>query len=349
MITNKIIHYFLSLVSIIALTYCSPTAKNKKEEPGKENTFHPSKGSIEIIDPAFKKMINEDASIDVLGEGFMWTEGPVWIPEEDYLLFCDIPKNTIHKWKEGEGISVYLTPSGYTGEKERGGETGSNGLMLNAEKQLFLCQHGNRQIAVMNAELSDPKPDFITLSDGYDGKKLNSPNDLAVHSGGDIYFTDPPYGLEFNVKDPLKEIDFQGVYRWSAKDSTTTLMFQDLTRPNGIALSPDEKYVYVANSDPKKAYWIVFDLTEEGSFANGRIFYDATTSVAESPGLPDGMAVDKSGNLFATGPGGVWIFSPQGKLLGKIKTGQATANCTFSADYKYLYMTAHSYLLRVKL
>jgi len=346
---SKTIHYCIYLGLVFLLFYCSPPSKDKKEVSHEGNTFHPSKGKVEVVDATLNKIIQPNASIEVLGEGFMWTEGPVWIPEEDYLLFCDIPKNTIYKWKEGEGISEYLTPSGYTGEKERGGETGSNGLMLNANNQLLLCQHGNRQIAIMNAKLSDPKPDFITVSNGYNGKKLNSPNDLAVHSNGDIYFTDPPYGLEFNIKDPLKEIDFQGVYRWSAKDSTTTLMFQELSRPNGIILSPDEKQVYVANSDPKKAYWMVFYLDENGNFSNGRIFYDATSSVSDSPGLPDGMDIDKTGNLFATGPGGVWIFSPNGKLLGKIKTGQATANCTFSDDYKYLYMTAHSYLLRIKL
>ena len=327
MTNNRTFFYYISLGSVFLLLHCTPTSKDKKEEPHEGNTFHPSKGKVEVVDAGLNSIINPKATIEVLGEGFMWTEGPVWIPGEDYLLFCDIPKNTIHKWKEGEGISVYLTPSGYTGEKERGGETGSNGLMLNANKQLLLCQHGNRQIAVMNADLSDPKPDFIGISDAFDGKKLNSPNDLAVHTNGDIYFTDPPYGLEHNIKDPLKEIDFQGVYRWSAKDSTTTLMFQDLTRPNGINLSPDEKQVYVANSDPNKAYWMVFDLDEKGNFANGRKFYDATSSVAASPGLPDGMVIDKAGNLFATGPGGVWIFSPDGQLLGKIKTGQATANC----------------------
>lgn len=346
---SKTFHYFIYLGIVFLLLYCTPPSKDNKEGSQEGNTFHPSKGKVEVVDAGLNSIINSKSTIEVLGEGFMWTEGPVWIPGEDYLLFCDIPKNSIHKWKEDEGISLYLTPSGYTGEKERGGETGSNGLMLNANKQLLLCQHGNRQIAVMNSDLSDPKPDFIAISDAFDGKKLNSPNDLAIHTNGDIYFTDPPYGLEHNIKDPLKEIDFQGVYRWSAKDSTTTLMFQDLTRPNGIILSPDEKQVYVANSDPKEAYWMVFDLDENGSFSNGRIFYDATSSVSNSPGLPDGMDIDEEGNLFATGPGGIWIFSPEGKLLGKIKTGQATANCTFSSDYKYLYMTAHSYLLRIKL
>lgn len=354
MFSVRVVTRFWAIGAIALMTQCSPAKKETEqkvetpESPKEELTFHPAKGKLEIYDETFGQTINRDASIEVLAEGFVWTEGPVWIPGENYLLFCDIPRNTIYKWKNGEGASVYLTPSGYSGEKVREGEPGSNGLMLNAQGQLLLCQHGDRKVSIMNASLDNPKPDFIGIADNYEGRRFNSPNDLIVHSNNDIYFTDPPYGLEKGMEDPAKELDFQGVYRWSAKDKTTELLYKDLSRPNGIALSPDEKTAYVANSDPKKAIWMAFDIDAMGKFTNSRIFYDAT-AITNHPGLPDGMAVDTDGNIFATGPGGVWVFSPSGKLLAKIRTGQKTANCTFSDDYKYLYMTAHSYLLRIQL
>ena len=347
------------LAGLIALgAACSAPAKKEAEEetqevveaPAEKTNFHPSEGSIEVIDESLKELINTEAGIEVLAGGFKWTEGPEWIEDGQYLLFCDIPQNTIFKWKEGDSTSVYLTPSGYTGtgDEERR-EPGSNGLMLNAEGQLLLCQHGDRRIAIMDADLSNPSPNYITVADNFDGKKLDSPNDLDIHSNGDIYFTDPPYGLPQQHNDPTKEMDFQGAYRWSAQDGTVSLLCDSLTRPNGVTLSLDEKQAYVANSDPEKSVWMVFDIEEDGSFANGRLFYDSSPEVGKAPGLNDGMDIDANGNLFATGPGGVWIFSPEGKLLGKIKTGQPTANCTFSDDYQYLYITANSYLVRVKI
>ncbi|MFT7033630.1 MAG: gluconolactonase [Cyclobacteriaceae bacterium] len=337
----------------VFLSSCSqPKNKNVEEVVAEITTiqkkFHPSKGFIEVIDSSIEKLINKDTKVEVLAEGFQWTEGPVWVPNGEYLLFSDIPNNKIVKWKEGEGASLYVTPAGHSGTVDRIGETGSNGLMLNSKGQLVLCQHTARQIAIMSTALSNPTPEYTTITGEYEGKKFNSPNDLDIHSNGDVYFTDPPYGLEKGMDDPSKELDFQGVYRWSAKDNSTQLLHKDLSRPNGIALSPDEKTAYVANSDSASAIWMAFDVTEDGSFSNARIFYDATPDSKELPGMPDGMDVAEDGTIYATGPGGVYVFAPSSKLLGRIRTGQNTANCTIAGD-GYLYMTADDYLTRIKL
>jgi gluconolactonase len=289
-----------------------------------------------------------DAKIEVIAEGFDWVEGPVWIKEGGIILFSEIPSNTIMKWKEGEGASVFLHPSGYTGTAKRGGEVGSNALRLDMQGRMLLCQHGDRRVARLDSSLNDPKPNYVTLADNYHGKKFNSPNDLVVHSNVYIYFTDPAYGLEFKMDDPAKELDFQGVYR-IAKDGGVTLLTKEMTRPNGIALSPDEKTLYVANSDPDMAVWKAFNVKEDGNIENGRVFLDVTKMAETKPGLPDGMKVDQHGNLFASGPGGIFIITPQGKHLGTIVTGQHTSNCAFGDDGKTLYMTADDYIMRIKI
>src|SRR5690606_17433908 len=208
----------------------------------------------------------------------------------------------------------------------RGGEVGSNGLLLNPEGQLVLCQHGDRRMAVMQAPLDSPKPDYSTLAGQYQGKKLNSPNDAAYRDNGDLYFTDPPYGLEKNMQDPLKETPYQGVYKVSASGEMT-LLLDSLTRPNGIAFLPGEKTLIIANSDPAKPFWYAYDLDEQGLLKNGRIFYDGTAASKMEKGMPDGLKVDQQGNVFATGPGGVWVFSREGEALGRIKVNQRTSNC----------------------
>jgi gluconolactonase len=221
-------------------------------------------GSIERFDVEIDQVIPADAVIQILAEGFEWSEGPLWIPDGNYLIFSDIPPNRIYKWSEADSIELYLEPSGYTGNAPRAGEPGSNGLLLDHEGALVLCQHGDRCVAKMNAPLSSPEPVFSSLADHYEGKKLNSPNDACYHSNGNLYFTDPPYGLEGNIDDPTKELDFQGVYMLS-KDGILTVQTKDLSRPNGIALSPDEKTLYVANSDPEKAIWMAYDVLSDGT------------------------------------------------------------------------------------
>jgi len=221
-------------------------------------------------------------------------------------------------------------------------------LLLASDGSLVLCQHGDRRIAKMLAPLSDPAPKFETLADSYQGKKLNSPNDAVFSKTGELYFTDPPYGLEKNVDDPAKELDFQGVYKVS-KSGEIQLLTKALTRPNGIAFSPDGTKLYVANSDPERAIWMVYDVKQDGGIENDKVFYDATNLVLADNGLPDGMKVHRNGTIFATGPGGIFIFSPDGEILGKIETGKETANCAFDEDYSALYVTADNTLMRVHL
>jgi gluconolactonase len=305
-------------------------------------------GTIERTDASLNSIISENAEPEIIAEGFDWSEGPLWIEEQKMLIFSDVPQNTIYKWTENKGKEVYLKPSGYTGTIPRGGEMGSNGLVLGKDGKLVLCQHGNRQMAWMDADLANPKPSFKTIADNYQGKKLNSPNDAVYRSNGDLFFTDPPYGLLKNVDDSSKEIPFQGVYRVSASGEIK-LLTDSLTRPNGIAFMPGEKKLIVANSDPDKKVWYSFDLDANDSLINPRIFYSAQSSPATDKGLPDGMKIDKNGNVFATGPGGVWIFNKDGKLLGKIKLSEATSNCAFSPDQKTLYITNDMYVLRVKM
>jgi gluconolactonase len=296
-------------------------------------------GSIERLDPALDALLAKDAVIEKLVEGFDWSEGPVWMPG-GYLLFSDVPQNTIFKWDAQSGVSIFLQPSGYTGTAPRGGEPGSNGLAQDKQGRLIACQQGDRRVARWE------NGKFVSVADRFEGKRFNSPNDVVVKSNGDIYFTDPPYGLPENVDDPTKEIPFQGVYRVCAKDGGVTLLTSEVTRPNGIAFSPDEKLLYVSNSDPSKAIWMAFPVSADGTLGAGRVFLDLTDS--PDAGVPDGLKVDQRGNLWATGPGGVLIISLEGKHLGTLATGQAESNCAWGEDGSTLFITAHKYLCRVR-
>jgi gluconolactonase len=302
-------------------------------------------GRVVRLDERIDRLIPEDAKIEILASGFTWTEGPVWFPEDGgYLLFSDIPRNSVFKWKEGEGVSLFLKPSGYTGNTFYGLEPGSNGLLRDAEGRLVLCEHGDRRVSVLTKDGGK-----LTLVDRYEGRRLNSPNDGAFKSNGDLYFTDPPYGLPDREHDARRELDFFGVYRL-ARNGELTLLTKEMTRPNGIAFSPDEKTLYVAQSDPDNAIWMSFPVKADGTLGEGKVFHDATENFKKGlPGLPDGMKVDKAGNIFATGPGGVYVFNPAGKLLGRISTGEKTANCAFGGkDRSILYMTADMYICRIQ-
>jgi gluconolactonase len=259
-----------------------------------------------------------------------------------------VKENTVFKWKQGEGAKPYLKPSGYTGTPPRGEELGSNGLTIDPSGHLTLCQHGDRRVARMDAPLASPAPKFTTLAGNYQGKKFNSPNDLVFKRNGDLYFTDPAYGMEKGWDDPARELPFAGVFR-RTPSGDVTLLTKDMTRPNGLAFSPDEKLLYVAQSDETAAIWRVFDVKPDGTIANSRVFFDATSMTKGKKGLPDGMKIDTEGNLYATGPGGLFIISPQGKHLGTIVTGQATSNCAFGDDGHTLYMTADYFVMRVRL
>ena len=304
-------------------------------------------GFIERLDPRIDELIPPNAELEVIATGFEWSEGPLWIG--DAVLFSDIPPNSIYRWSEQDGLMLYLQPSGYTGAEERGGEVGSNGLILDSEGKLVLAQHGDRRVARMIAPLDSPESSFETLAGEYNGMRLNSPNDLVYHSNGSLYFTDPPYGLERNMADSLKETPFQGVYRLGV-DGEVTLLDSTLSRPNGIAFSPDEGTLYVANSDPHNPVWVAYSVAEDGLLSDRGEFFDASHLVAEGlPGLPDGLKVDVQGNLFATGPGGVLVFDSEGTHLGTLNSGQATSNCAFGEDGSTLFITADMYLLRIRL
>jgi gluconolactonase len=293
--------------------------------------------------PALDALIASDATFEKLGEGFEWTEGPVWDKKGGYLLFSDIPNNVINKWEAGKGISQFVKPSGYSGsEPFTGREPGTNGLTFDAQGRLVACQHGDRRVARWDNGV------WTALADRFEGKRFNSPNDLVFHSSGALYFTDPPYGLPGQWKDPKKELPHQGVYR-RATDGTITLLTKELNAPNGLAFSPDEKTLYVAQSDPNRPIWMAYPVKADGTLDAGKVFADSSAEFkAKQPGLPDGLKIDTKGNLWATGPGGVWIIAPDGTHLGTIATGVPTANVAWGDDGSTLYITANKAVWRVR-
>lgn len=337
---------FTYFILIILMVSCN-TPKNEKTQMNTNNKSFKVIGEIIKLDPRLDKVINTDAKIEVIAEGYKWSEGPLWIESEQMLIWSDVPENTLYSWKEGGKAKVYLQPSGYTGDTDQKRQ-GANGLLLNISGELILCQHGDRRMAKMDAPVASPKPQFVTIADRYNGKRFNSPNDAVYDKDGFLYFTDPPYGLEKQDEDPNKEIPFNGIYRVSPKGEVV-LLTDELSRPNGIAFSPDYSKCYVANSDPEKAIWMVYEMKEDKSFKSGKVFFDATSMISERKGLPDGLKVNKENIIFATGPGGVFIFSSAGDHLGTIDPGFATANCAFNTDESVLFMTAHMYVTKIRL
>ncbi|WP_200979223.1 SMP-30/gluconolactonase/LRE family protein [Echinicola sp. 20G] len=303
--------------------------------------------SVEIMDKAALEIIDSAASIQVMASGFIWTEGPLWIEEGQYLLFSDIPQNKIFKMSAKGDTSTYLLHSGFAGEGFYSNEPGSNALLLNDQDELVLMQHGERRVAKMKTGLDAPKASFGSLADNYQGQRLNSPNDGVFDAAGNLYFTDPPYGLPPEYAG--KELSFQGIY--CLKNTGELVLMDSLSRPNGIDLSPDGRKLYVANSDEKHAVWYQYDVVEAGKVNNKKLFYEVTDLIQSGGGngLPDGLEVSREGFVFATGPGGLWIFSPEGKALARIHTGQLTSNIAFTPDQKQIYLTAHQDILRVDL
>ncbi len=297
-------------------------------------------------EPAFNALVPAGTPVQRLATGFAWSEGPTWRRNGRYLLFSDIPKNTIYRWSERDGLSVFLRPAGYIAHDPPppGRELGTNGLKIDRQDRLVMMDDGNRQVA----RLDESNYTRVSLAARYQGKRLNSPNDLAVRSNGDIYFTDPPYGLRGLMHDPAKELDFSGVYRLTP-DGALTLLTRELAFPNGVGFSPDEKTLYVSNSDPAHAVWMAYPVLPDGSIGPGRVLFDATSLVGPTrPGLPDGLVLDAHGNLFAAGPGGVLVIAPDGRHLGTIATRQATANVAFGGDGSELYLASDTLLLRIR-
>ena len=328
----------ITVALFLALTPCCTFAA--------DDPPHPFVGVIERLDPAFDKLVAPGATIEKLAEGFRWSEGPTWY--DGGVVFSDVLANTAYRWKPGAsvgkvtGADIFLRPSGLWKATPGFREPGSNGLARDSQGRLLLAQHGERQIARFDRGV------FTTIADRFEGKWFNSPNDLAVRKSGEIYFTDPPYGLEKIVDSPLRELPYAGVYR-VATDGKVTLLTKALTFPNGIGFSPDEKILYVAVSDGKAPRVMAYDVTAEGALAGERVFFDALPrKVPGAKGSCDGLKVDRDGNVWATGPGGVLVISPAGKLLGVINTNEPTGNCCWGDDGSTLYITANYFLVRVK-
>jgi gluconolactonase len=298
--------------------------------------------TLESLDPRFDALLPPGTKIEKIADDIEWSEGPLWDAKRKTLLFSDIPRNVVMQWNADKGVSRFLENSGYTGAKPfTGREPGSNGLTFDPQGRLTLCQHGDRRISRREA---DGK--MTPLAVGFMGKKFNSPNDLVYDDQGNLWFTDPPYGLPGTFKDPGKELDFQGVYR-VAKDGKITLATRELEAPNGLAFSPDYKTLYVANSQPTRAIWKAFPVNADGTLGVSRVFADATKLFHEGDGVPDGMKIDAHGNVWATGPGGVHVYTPDGALLGRIVTNVPTANVAWGEDGSTLFITANHRVLRV--
>jgi gluconolactonase len=334
----RCINLGLPLLAALLLAGCAT--------PGGSASDFPVIGRTTTFDASFQAVVAVDARIEKLADGFTWAEGPAWVRGGDYLLFNDVPENTLYRWSERDGLSVFLKPSGLADPNpEITREAGANGLYAEPAGTVLLADSGTRVVA----RLVPATKVKATLAATHEGKRFNSPNDLVRRSDGVVFFTDPPYGLNGLNDSPVKEQKFNGIYR-IATDGSVHLLDEGLSFPNGIALSPDERTLYVSNSDPERPVWMAYSLDAQGDVASKRVFADASDLLGEGvPGLPDGMAVARDGRLFATGPGGVLVFDADGKRLGRIETGAAISNCVFGDDGRTLYMTSHTLLARIRL
>jgi gluconolactonase len=349
----------LILVLALVASACKSTQPSTQSAAGPSTTadgiIDSTPIKVERLDPTIDQIIPAEAKLERVATGFTWVEGPVWL--DGSLFFAEIPSNSIRKWTPGAGVSIFLQPSGYKGAAPYGGpESGSNGMTLDVRGRLTVAGHAQRD--VYRFEKLDPGGPITILADSYKGKKLNSPNDLVYKSDGSLYFTDPPYGLRTQKDtDPEKQLSVNGVYRLphaldqkagsAPSNAELQLLVTNLTRPNGIAFSPDEKYLYVNNSEPKKI-WMRYTVKPDGTLTGAKLLYDATSDTR--PGAPDGMKVDEQGNIYSAGPGGVWIFTPEGKPLGTILSSEKVSNVAWAGpDRKTLYITASSSIFRVHL
>jgi gluconolactonase len=324
--------YLAIAAALLSACSSAPTATTTPAKPAE------GVGSIVRIDPALDAIIPPDAHIEKIAGGFGFTEGPLWRPDGT-LWFSDVTGNVVRQWSPDGKVIEILRPGGYDKtDAPPGSFIGPNGMAADKDGAVLLCQHGNHRIVRIGRDHQ-----VTTLVDRYENKRLNSPNDLVYRSDGSLYFTDPPYGLIKQDEDPAKELKVNGVFRLAA--GKLQLLVSDLTRPNGIAFSPDEKVLYVSNSDEKHKVWMRYDVKADGALANGRVFFDVTPET----GLPDGMKVDSRGNVFAAGPAGIWVFTPEGKHIGTIKPGENPANCGWGDDGKSLYITAETSVYRIKL
>jgi gluconolactonase len=303
-------------------------------------------GAVRRLDPALDALVAPDAAVEEIAHGITWAEGPVWVKNGDYLLFSDPPMNTIYRWSRAAGQSAFMHPSGYAGtDLAPFREAGSNGLAIDAAGALIMADSGNR--ALSRVDLKTKHKTIVV--DRFEGKRFNSPNDLCIARNGAIYFTDPPYGLKGLENSTVKELPFSGVYHY-APDGKLALIDKTFLYPNGVALSPDEKTLYVSNTDAKLPIVRAYKLGNDGLPTSSSTFFDMKPLIAPgTKGMPDGMKIDAFGNLFAAGPGGMLVLSPNGKLLGMISvTGRATPNCAFGEDGHTLFVAATDTVARVR-
>lgn len=300
---------------------------------------------VEFLNEEGKEKLGDSLSATLLGEGFKWSEGPLWIEEKEMLLFSDIPNNKIFKWTESEGMTEYLHPAGLTTDASEGREPGSNGLIYNTQGQLVLCQHGDHAISVLDADVDAPEAKFTVLVDSYEGKRLNSPNDVIEDSKGQYYFTDPDYGVASKED---KELSFNGVFKIPTSGDLQ-LLIDSISNPNGLALSPDEKYLFIANSNHEAPYLYKYLLDDEGDPIQGEVFFDFTPFLDKGPGGLDGFKIDKQGYIYTSGPGGIWLISPEGEALAHIPLENRTSNCWLTEDESSLYVTNTDKVFRLKL
>ena len=330
--TNAVLPFAIAILTVGCSTSADPVAAPTKETSGV--------GSIVRLDPALDALVPPDAHIEKLAGGFQFTEGPVWRPQEQQLWFSDVMANVVLQWSANAGATIALPHAGADSDGAAGTLVGPNGEIADKDGAVLMCQHGNRRIVRVSKDLH-----ITPVAERFEGKRFNSPNDLVYRSDGSLYFTDPPYGLAKQDDDPAKELRFNGVFRLA--NGKLQVVIRDLTRPNGIAFSPDQKTLYVANSDEKRKVWMRYDVADNGTVTNGRVFFDVTAE--KEDGLPDGMKVDSQGNVYGSGPGGIWVFSPDGRHLGTIKPPETPANCNWGDDGKSLYITARTGLYRIKL
>jgi gluconolactonase len=323
----------LTICSLALLAGCSSTPP----PPATVAETH-GVGSIVRLDPAFDSLLPKDAVIEKVAGGFQFTEAPLWRPES-VVWFSDVTGNVVRSVTPAGQVTVLIQKAGGETNAPPGSFIGPNGMIADKDGYVLLCQHTNRRIVRVAKDLTT-----TPYLEKFEGKRFNSPNDLVYRSDGQLYFTDPPYGLLKQDDDPAKELKFNGVFRYS--NGKLTAEIKDMSRPNGLALSPDGKVLYVANSDEKKRIWMRYDVAPDGSVSNGKLFGDVTAE--KEAGLPDGFKVDSQGNIWTSGPAGIWVFSPDGKHLGTLKTPEVPSNCNWGDDGKTLYITAVTSIYRIK-